>query len=80
MTTETTRSTPEQKPMSIGEWISAAGFILAIYVVVGLVWADVHADTVDAIGLEKMATYALHVALWPVLVFFDFDLFGVHLS
>jgi hypothetical protein len=65
--------------MTLGEWISAAGFVLAIYVVVGLVWADIHADTADAIGIEKMATYALHVAAWPLLVFFDFDVFGLQL-
>ncbi|KAA1416882.1 hypothetical protein F0U44_16990 [Nocardioides humilatus] len=81
METETrAAAATDDKPMTLGEWISAAGFILAFYVLIGLFWADGHADTVHAIGIEKMATYALHVAAWPALIFFDFDVFGIHLT
>lgn len=80
MTTETTRSTPGRPSMTVGEWVNAAGFVLAVYVVIGLVWADGHADTRDVVGLEKMASYALHVVAWPLLVFFDLDVLGLHLT
>ena len=32
------------------------------------------------LGVEKPITYALHVAMWPILVFTDLDLFGLPLS
>jgi hypothetical protein len=70
----------EQKPMTLTEWLHAAGFVLAIYVLVGLFWADSHTASFDAYGVEKPITYALHVAAWPLLIFFDFDVFGLHLS
>lgn len=74
-TTET-----ERKPLTLGERLTAAGFLLVIYVLIGLFWADSRAAELDAFGIEKPITYAAHVALWPVLVFADLDVFGLHLT
>lgn len=70
----------EQKPMTLSEWLGAAVMITAVWVLVGLFWADGHANLNEVFGIEKPITYALHVALWPVLVFTDLDLFGLPLS
>lgn len=70
----------ERKPMTLLEWLTAAGFVLAIYVVIGLFWADRQTVNVDAIGIERLLTYGGHVAGWPILVFTDLDVFGLHLT
>lgn len=70
----------ERKPLTLSEWLTAAGLLLAVYVLVGLYWADSHATEMVAFGAEKPITYALHVAIWPVLVFTDLEVFGLRLS
>jgi hypothetical protein len=70
----------EQKPMTLSEWLGAAGLLLAVYVLVGFFWADSHAQNFDAFGVEKPITYGLHIAAWPILVFTDLDVFGLHLT
>lgn len=70
----------ERKPMTMSEWIGAATMLVAVYVLVGLYWADSHASLASAFGIDKPLTYALHVAAWPVLVFTDLDVFGLHLT
>ncbi|WP_183095236.1 hypothetical protein [Nocardioides stalactiti] len=83
-TEPTTRGTAAQetdeKPWTLGEKLSAAGFLLAFYVLVGLVWADSHVANFDAFGIEKPITYAAHVAAWPLLIFVDLDVLGLHLT
>lgn len=71
---------PEDKPLTLREWISAAGFLFLFYLVVGFFWADSRVAGFDAYGIEKPLTYAAHVAAWPLLIFFDFDVFGLHLT
>lgn len=75
-----TATDTEREPMTMSEWVGAASMVLACYVLVGLYWADSHASLVDAFGVDKPLTYALHVAAWPVLVFTDLDVFGLHLT
>jgi ACR3 family arsenite efflux pump ArsB len=70
----------ERKPMTLSEWLTAAGMLLAVYVLVGLYWADSHASQMEVFGVEKPISYGLHVAMWPILIFTDLDLFGLHLS
>jgi ACR3 family arsenite efflux pump ArsB len=70
----------ERKPMTLSEWLTAAGMLLAVYVLVGLYWADSHASQMEVFGVEKPISYGLHVAMWPILVFTDLDLLGLHLS
>jgi NADH-quinone oxidoreductase subunit J len=44
----------ERKPMTVGEWMGAATMLLAVYVLVGLYWADSHASLIDAFGIDKL--------------------------
>ena len=71
----------DEKAMTVGEWVNAAGFLLLVYLLVGLFWADSRGADFDAYGIDKPVTYGLHVVLWPVLVFLDLDLdvLGMHL-
>lgn len=66
--------------MTVSEWLSAAGMLLAVYVLIGLFWADRRSPSFDAYGIEEPLTYAAHVAAWPILIFTDLDVFGLHLT
>jgi len=70
----------ERKPLTLSELLGAAVMIGAVWILVGLFWADGHANLNEVFGVEKPITYGLHVALWPILIFTDFDLFGLSLS
>lgn len=70
----------ERKPMAVSEWLGATVMIGAVWILIGLFWADGHANLNEVFGTEKPITYALHVALWPVLIFTDLDVFGLHLT
>jgi len=75
-----TTTDTDRQPMTRAEWLGATCMLLAVYVLVGLYWADSHASLIDAFGVEKPLTYAGHVAAWPILVFTDLDVFGLQLS
>jgi hypothetical protein len=70
----------ERKPLTLSELFGAAVIIGSVWILIGLLWADGHANLGSAFGIEKPITYGLHVVLWPVLVFTDLDLFGIHLT
>lgn len=49
------------------------GVVLGLpYVLVGLIWALGHTETLDGLGaIDKAASFGAQVVLWPVLIVAD---------
>lgn len=76
----TTTQTPTETPMSLSDWLSALAFLAMPYLLAGLFWADRQSPGVQAAGYERTLTYAGHVIAWPLLIFTDIDVIGLHLT
>ncbi len=68
------------QPMTFTDWLAALAFLSIPYLLVGLFWADRQSPGVQAAGYESALTYAGHVIAWPLLIFTDLDVLGLHLT